>query len=102
MKRFAFIAAATATAALGATAGEMVAFTDIDADADGMVTEAEFVSYKTADGKYTEEEAAEKFAKIDADYDGSVTEAELTTAMEAWADEKDADVDIEVETDSGY
>ncbi len=102
MKRFAFIAAAAAAGAFTASAGEMVAFTDIDANADGMVTEAEFVTYKTADGDVTEAEASEKFAKIDADYDGEVTEAELTAAMEEWADDKDADVDVEIDTDTDY
>lgn len=103
MKRFAIIAATAAAGAFAASAGEAVAFTDIDANADGQVSEAEFVTYKTADGKLTEAEASEKFVKIDADADGVVTEAELTAAMEAWADEKaDTDVDIDVETDSSY
>ena len=105
MKRFAFIAAAAATGAFAASAGEMVAFADIDTDADGQVTEAEFTAYKTADGEVTEAEAAEKFAKIDADYDGVVTEAELTAAVEAWKAEKDdaeVDVEIDTESDSGY
>lgn len=106
MKRFAIIAAIAGAGAMAASAGEMAAFTDIDANGDGQVSEAEFVSFKTADGEYTEAEASEKFAKIDADYDGVVTEAEMTAAMEAWKAEKDADVDadvdVELETDTSY
>lgn len=102
MKRFAFIvAAAAATGAFAASAGEMAAFTDIDADGDGAVTEAEFVEYKAADGDKTEAEASEKFMKVDADADGEVTEAEFDTAMEEWKDKKDADVEVDVETDTG-
>ena len=103
MKRIAIIAAAASAGAFAASAGEMVAFTDIDTDADGVVTEAEFVTYKTADGEYTEAEATEKFVKIDADASGDITEAELTSAMEEWKEDKaDAEVDVEVETDSSY
>ncbi|WP_300395243.1 EF-hand domain-containing protein [Henriciella sp.] len=105
MKRIAIIAAAASAGAFAASAGEMVAFTDIDANGDGVVTEAEFVTYKTADGEYTEEEASEKFVKIDANADGSVSEAELTSAMAEWKDkdvEADVDVDLETDTDSSY
>lgn len=103
MKRFAIISAIAATGALAASAGEMATFTDIDADGDGLVTEAEFVTYKTADGNHTEQEASDKFLLIDADADGAVTEAELTAAMDEW-EQKDSDVeiDIETETDSSY
>jgi len=52
MKRFAIISAVAATGALAASAGEMVAFTDVDANGDGAVSESEFVTYKTADGKH--------------------------------------------------
>lgn len=106
MKRFAIIAAIAGAGAMAASAGETVAFTDIDANADGQISEAEFVSFKTAAGAHTEAEASEKFAKIDADFDGAVTEAELTAAMEAWDAEKDADVeadvDVDLETDTTY
>lgn len=56
-------------------------FEKFDTDASGVVTEAEFIAYKTADGKHTAEAAAEKFAKIAGD-DGEMTLAELETAME--------------------
>ena len=65
MIRIALITSAAAAAALAAYAntGDMESkFATMDTDADGVVTEAEFVSYKTADGEYTVMEASEKFA----------------------------------------
>ena len=85
MKRFVIIAAGAAAGALAASAGD---FADIDTDANGTVSEAEFTAYKTAEGDTTEAEAAEKFAMIDADYDGEVTEAEMEEAKEEWEDKK--------------
>lgn len=55
-------------------------FNKIDADASGMITQAEFVAYKTADGKVTAEKASEKFAKLAGD-DGQLSLAELEGAM---------------------
>lgn len=57
-------------------------FNKIDADASGMITQAEFVAYKTAGGKVTAEKAAEKFAKLAGD-DGQLTLAEFEGAMKA-------------------
>ncbi len=57
-------------------------FNKYDANADGVVTEAEFVSVKTSSGKVTAAEATEKFTKI-AGTDGQMTLAELETAMES-------------------
>lgn len=81
-----------ATAALGLVTASAFAvanagspadyFNKIDADASGVVTQAEFVAYKTADGKYDAEKAGEKFAKLAGD-DGELTLAELETAMKA-------------------
>ncbi|WP_300376603.1 EF-hand domain-containing protein [Henriciella sp.] len=102
MKRIAIFAAAAATGAFAASAGEMAAFSDIDTDADGMITETEFVAHKTADGEVTEQEASDKFAKIDADFDGSITEAEMTAAKEQWKDKEagaDAGMGMEAETE---
>ena len=93
MKRIAIIAAAASAGAFAASAGEMVAFSDIDADASGTVTEGEFIAYKTADGDVTVEEASEKFAEIDADLDGEITKED----MEAWKADKDVDVSVETE-----
>lgn len=98
MKRFAIISAVAATGALAASAGEMVAFTDVDANGDGAVSESEFVTYKTADGKHSAEEATDMFVMVDANADGSVSKAEFTAAKEAWK-HKDADVEADVELD---
>lgn len=57
-------------------------FNKYDANADGVVTEAEFVAVKTASGKVTAAEATEKFSKI-AGTDGQMTLAELETAMDS-------------------
>ena len=95
MKRIAIIAAAASAGAFAASAGEMTAFSDIDTDASGTVTEGEFIAHKTADGKLTVEEASEKFVEIDADADGEITKDD----MEAWKADKDVGVDVDVETD---
>ena len=62
-------------------------FNKIDADASGMITQAEYVAYKTADGKYTAEKAGAKFAKLAGD-DGELTLAEFEGAMKN-AEKKD-------------
>ncbi|WOR14916.1 hypothetical protein RYZ27_14160 [Hyphomonas sp. FCG-A18] len=55
-------------------------FNKIDANADGAITEAEYVAYKTADGKYTAEKASKKFAKYAGD-DAQISMAEFEAAM---------------------
>ena len=57
-------------------------FNKIDADASGMITQAEYVAHKTEGGKYTAEQASEKFAKLAGD-DGQLSLAELEAAMAA-------------------
>jgi Ca2+-binding EF-hand superfamily protein len=103
MKRFVIIAAgATTAAALAASAGEMPSFGDIDTDASGAITEAEFVAYKTADGEKTAEEARDVFAMIDTNMDGQVSKVEMEMAMEEWKDEKsDVETDTDDESDDG-
>ena len=65
-------------------------FNKIDADASGMITQAEYVAYKTADGKYSAEKASEKFAYLAGD-DGQLTLAEFEAAMtKAKAKSKDS------------
>ncbi len=98
MKRFAIISTFAAAGALVASAGEMVAFTDIDANGDGSVSESEFVTYKTVKGDHSAQEASDMFLMVDADADGSVSKAEFAAAKEAWK-KKDADVGADVELD---
>ncbi len=69
--------------ALGATAGEAVTFATVDANADGFVSESEFVGWKTADGETSPAEALIKFIEIDADASGMISEAEMEAAMAA-------------------
>lgn len=76
-------AAAFAGSAMIAVAGpEGDQFGAMDADGDGLVTEAEFVTYATATGKHSEADAKAKFAEISGD-DGALTFAELEAARDA-------------------
>lgn len=72
-----FAASAFAVAHAGSPADY---FNKIDADASGMITQAEYVAFKTADGKHSAEEAGEKFAKVAGD-DGELSLAEFEGAM---------------------
>ena len=65
-------------------------FGKMDADANGTVTQAEFVAYKTAGGNYTAAQAGEKFAVL-AGSDGQMTLAELETSMKKASAKKDCD-----------
>nr|WP_070958771.1 hypothetical protein [Hyphomonas sp. Mor2] len=86
-----FAASAFAVAHAGSPADY---FNKIDADASGVITQAEYVAYKTADGKYTAEKVSEKFAKIAGD-DGELTLAEFESAMKASKKKKHGDKDKE-------
>ena len=87
MTRFALIAAASAFCLLGAQAGEDVSFEDVDTNADGFVTETEFVSWKTASGEVSTSDALTQFIAIDADASGMISPSEMEAAMAAKEDE---------------
>lgn len=65
-------------------------FNKIDADASGVITQAEYVAFKTADGKYSAEDAGAKFAKVAGD-DGEMTLAEFEAAVKAKKKKKHGD-----------
>ncbi|MEM1086560.1 MAG: hypothetical protein AAGH90_02445 [Pseudomonadota bacterium] len=81
MIRFASIVAATAAFGFAAQAGEAVTFETVDADGSGLITESEFVGWKTADGETSSAEAIIKFLSVDADGSGGITPAEFDAAM---------------------
>lgn len=81
MIRFASFMAATAAFAFTATAGEPVTFETLDADTNGLISESEFVSWKTADGQTSSAEAIIKFMSLDADSSGGITPEEFEAAM---------------------
>jgi len=83
MIRFASIMAATAAFAFTANAGEPVKFETVDADTNGLISESEFVAWKTADGKTSSAEAIIKFMSVDSDGSGGITPEEFEAAMKA-------------------
>jgi len=66
--------------ALGAQAGEDVQFSTVDADGDGVISEREFVSWKTSLGEASPADALVRFIEIDVDSSGGITEAEMEAA----------------------
>ena len=66
--------------ALGAQAGEDVQFSTVDSDADGVISEREFVSWKTSLGEASPADALIRFIEIDVDSSGGITKAELEAA----------------------
>ena len=81
MTRLGLITAICAVCAFGAAAGEAVSFDSMDTNADGFVSETEYVSWATADGKASAADALVKFIEIDADASGMISQAELDAAM---------------------
>ena len=84
MQRTPFLVAAAFATALMGHAGEMPDFSGLDTDADGRISEAEFVSWKTSGSRTTEAEAMAKFTKFDSNGDGWIIEAEYNAAIDAW------------------
>ena len=66
--------------ALGAHAGEDIQFSTVDSDGDGVISEREFVSWKTSLGEASPADALVRFIEIDVDYSGGITEAEIEAA----------------------
>ena len=81
MTRFAILGA-LAFCALPVSASENVDFASIDSDADGLISETEFISWQMAQGEDNPADALVKFIEIDADGDGKLTEAELAAAKD--------------------
>lgn len=55
-------------------------FSEIDTNADGMLSQEEFVSHKTAKGDVTQAEAEQKFEQV-AGSDDQLTQQEFEVAM---------------------
>ncbi|MEO1660962.1 MAG: hypothetical protein AAFR51_08240 [Pseudomonadota bacterium] len=81
MTRFAILGA-LALCALPVSASENVDFAAVDSDADGLISETEFISWKMAQGETNPADALVKFIEIDADGDGKITAAELAAAKD--------------------
>ena len=84
MARTPFLVIAAFATALMAHGDRLPEFDDYDTDADGLITEAEFVSRKTGGDRSVEAEAVAKFAKFDVDGNYTVSEEEFNMALEAW------------------
>lgn len=84
VRRTGFLATAAMMTALMGHAGEMPDFSLMDLDDDGLISEDEFVSYKSSAGTASEAEAKAKFTKLDLDSNGTVCEEELADAIDAW------------------
>lgn len=69
-----------ALCALGAHAGENIDFSTVDSDGDGVISEREFVTWKTSLGEMSPADALVEFIAIDVDSSGGITEAELEAA----------------------
>ncbi|MEM8615734.1 MAG: hypothetical protein AAGF20_02255 [Pseudomonadota bacterium] len=101
MTRFALLMATSISFGLAillaASADETVSFEAIDINADGLVSEPEYVSWRTADGSVTAMDAAVEFAILDVDASGALEEAELAETL--GADDAAATEDVGDEID---
>ena len=73
--------------AIGATASAGADFATVDVNADGFVSETEFITWKTASGEMSTADALVKFIEIDTDASGMISEAEMEAAMKAKQEE---------------
>ncbi|MEM9669070.1 MAG: hypothetical protein AAF950_09115 [Pseudomonadota bacterium] len=82
LKRAGLCTAAVFAISLGSATAETTSetFASMDANTDGLVSEAEFVSYSTTRKGHTLDEASAKFASIAGD-DGLLSLAELLAVM---------------------
>lgn len=80
--------------AIGATASAGADFAKVDVNADGFVSETEFVTWKTASGEMSAADALIKFIEIDADASGMISEAEMEAAMDAKEEEASDDTEM--------
>ena len=87
MTRYLFILG-LAVCALGANAGEDVAFETIDVNGDGFISESEFVTWKTSADKAAPAEALVMFIEIDTDASGMISETEMEAAKAKMAAEE--------------
>ncbi len=84
VRRTSFLVTAAMMTALMGHAGEMPDFSLLDLDADGLITEDEYVSFRSSAGRASEAEAKAKFTKFDLDSNGTVSEKELADAIDTW------------------
>ena len=80
--------------AIGATASAGADFATVDVNADGFVSETEFITWKTASGEMTTADALVKFIEIDTDASGMISEAEMDAAMAAKSEMADDDTQM--------
>lgn len=90
-----FLLSALAFCAFGATAHAGADFAKVDVNADGFVSETEFVTWKTASGEMSAADALVKFIEIDSDASGMISEAEMEAAMAIAKDKADQSSDTD-------
>ncbi|MCR9270310.1 MAG: EF-hand domain-containing protein [Henriciella sp.] len=91
MTRTFILGAAVSLFAFAASASEQVQFETVDTNADGFISESEFVTWKTSSGDYSAADALVAFIEIDADASGMISEAEMAAALATKDDEKTSD-----------
>lgn len=88
--------AAISVLAFGASAYAGADFALVDADADGFVSESEFVSWKTSSGEMSAADALIKFIEIDTDASGLISEAEMDAATSGKMEDDASDSDTKM------